>query len=369
MWKLYREKQKGGVTRFVIKRWNGAQPIRLPTNKYELIRNNEEELKKLVLRLNNTLPKGQRVRELIAINHAFISPDLLEEYRQLLLIQVPTRDRALTEFYYLVTYFLNFFINDMRLANPLEWHIHHKTVWAQYLASKKVPKSASAKKTIVSAANRFMIFLHEKRPTEVPPLKFVPLTKAKYKELEARRKMSGDARQRKYIPDSDVQTIRKNLTDELMPFFELALNYGLRRSETLGLKPEDVRRGYLSLERQLVAYKPLNVVYGPLKGREYRKVPHWTCAPHDAIQWILSSYKQRVHPDTLSDRWALFMRTLRLEYDFHDLRHTWITNMIRKHNPRDVQMGAGHKNLQTTMGYLHDDRNMDDEVYEPKKAS
>ena len=62
------------------------------------------------------------------------------------------------------------------------------------------------------------------------------------------------------------------------------------------------------------------------------------------------------------------MRELDYDYDFHDIRHTWITKAIRLPNvePRDVQLAAGHKNIETTMGcYLHDDRIFGDEPYVP----
>ena len=74
-----------------------------------------------------------------------------------------------------------------------------------------------------------------------------------------------------------------------------------------------------------------------------------------------------MHPDTLSDRWTELMEQLKLTYTLHDLRHTWITKSIRKKKvvPRDVQLAAGHKNIETTMGYLHDDREFDDDIYVP----
>ena len=53
------------------------------------------------------------------------------------------------------------------------------------------------------------------------------------------------------------------------------------------------------------------------------------------------------------------MEMLHFDYTFHDLRHTCITKMMRLQVPRDVQLAAGDKNIQTTMQYMHDDRDLD----------
>lgn len=57
--------------------------------------------------------------------------------------------------------------------------------------------------------------------------------------------------------------------------------------------------------------------------------------------------------------WRDLMTALGYTYDFHDLRHSFITRAIREKNSRDVQLAAGHKHLMTTMGYAHDDRDQD----------
>ena len=60
------------------------------------------------------------------------------------------------------------------------------------------------------------------------------------------------------------------------------------------------------------------------------------------------------------------MRKLKFTYDFHALRHTFITKALGAgHTARDVQLAAGHKNIETTMRYAHDHRTMDDEIFTP----
>lgn len=365
-WSLHSEKQKGTL-RAVIRRW-GRLPTgeykmeRLKTDQYAHLRDHPLELKKYVIRLNQQIKPEERTKAKVEIKHAFISPDLLDDYKDFLITQIPTKSRALVEHQYLIKYFLHFFIGALDISDPLEWHRRQKTEWAKFLLSEKAPAAATTKKEIVAAANRFMEWLHERRPNEVPPLKFKPLTTAIYKKVEAEREMNGETHHPRAIKLPDWESISKHLPATIAPFVNLAYHYGLRRSETLGVKPGDTKKTYLSVERQLVALNQ----YEPLKGREARKVPHWFSEARNVYSWIDEAQTLLLHPDTLTDRWNVLMEGLKLTYTFHDLRHSFITRAISAHPPRDVQLAAGHKNIETTMRYSHDNRNLDNEEFMPE---
>ena len=367
-WKLVQQKQNG-TERWVIWRTvrlpdQTRKLERLPVEVFKSIRDNETELKKLVIRLNESVKKEDRAREIIEIRHAYIDQALLDDYLDYLTTQIPSKGKATTLYHYTVTYFLDFFINELKLNDPLEWHQVHKTKWAKFLTSKDVPGAADTKKKIVAGANRFISWLHDRRPKEVPPLEFKPLTKAKYKEIEAQRKLKGEITDRKIIKDVDLDRILKE-AGLLTPLIRLGEKYGLRRSEIMGLTPKDVRKGYLSVERQLIAFTDGQPVYGPLKGRDIRQVPHWFCTPAEGYNLISQGVTILMHPDTFTDRWNELMNRLHLDYDIHDLRHTFITKAIRVHKARDVQLAVGHKNIETTMQYAHDDRELEDEEFIP----
>jgi integrase len=369
-WTLNYQTQRGNVKRFAIWRYvrlpDGARKLeRLPVEKYRLIRNDESELKKLCVRLNDQVSREDRSRKVVEIKHAFIDVSLLDDYREYLLAQIPSKFKATTNYFGLTKYFLNFFINQLHMNDPLEWHMVHETKWAKYLDSKEVPQSAGAKKEIVAAANRFMAWLHKRRPAEVPPLVFKPLSAAKYKEIEARRRMNGEMKVRGFINEEHWKLILKNAPDEIAPFIQLAYGYGLRRSECMGLTLDDVRTGHLAIERQLVAFPDGTPKYGPLKGREFRKCPHWFSSPTQTYKLVNDALTRFMHPDTLTDRWNALMLKLKLPYDFHDLRHTWVTRALHGRDSRDVQLAAGHKNITTTMKYAHDDRTFDDKKFVP----
>jgi integrase len=369
-WVLHKETQRG-KTRFVIRRWvvvNGKGTTeRLPVKQYRSIRDDESELKLFVIRLNER-SKEIRTKDAVVIKHAFISPALLDSYRDFLLAQIPTRAKALAEYQYLVKYFLGFFISRKNLPDPLQWHKIHKTDWASYLESKEVPPATGTKKQIIQAANKFIRWLHDQRPQECPPLVFEPFSRAKFRAIEAQRRLSGEVEEGRYISEEDWDTICNALSGRLRGFVLLAYSYGLRIGETLGIALQDVKQGYLSIERQLLRIPDGEPVYGPLKGRDPRKVPHWCCSPNEVYTWVSAIESSRMHKDTLGRLWGKLMEDLGLAYEFHDLRHTWITRMLRVQNSRDVQLAAGHRSIETTMGYAHDDRVMDDEVFTPKKS-
>jgi integrase len=351
-WSLFKEGQV-----WVIRRWEGGRYKRLPVKRYRGIRDDYEKLSEFVKRLNAPID----VKEAVDYKHAFISPKLLDDYRDFLLAQIPTRKDALCEYAYLKEYFLDFFIGKLNLKNPLDWHKTHKTKWSTFLMGHADIPAPATKRKVVMAANRFMGWLHQQRPEDTPSLHFEPISKATYKKLEAQRLLDGEAKERTFIPDAHWDKIKKGLPQAIAPFALLSYHYGLRRAESLGFKQGDVKKGYLSVERQLMSLNE----HAPLKGRLARKVPHWSATAAQAYGWTVQSFALTIHPDTLSDRWAEYMKGLDFKYDFHDLRHTWITRMMRKQHHRDVQLAAGHVNIETTMGYAHDDRAQDDEEFRP----
>lgn len=351
---------------------------RLPVKAFEHLRDNPEEMKKLVIRMNDRIPADMRAREAIKLRHAYIDNDLLDEYLSKLLVEIPTERNARTEFYYLQKYFLNFFINKLGARDPLKWK-QNETKWAQALLNNfQDPEdrqklallvegrrlSSKVLRTTVYQANRFMAFVHDRRPDVCPPIEFTPLSRAVYRKLDATRKLDKSTKDRKPVTDADWKIIVENLPDDIKSPIMICYHFGVRRAEALGLQPSDVLRGALHVARQLVRVPDKKRLYGPLKGRELRDVPYWFCGPGDAYEWISSL--PTIHPDTFTDRWNILMDKLGLDYDIHDLRHTWCTKAGRIIKlPRELQLAAGHKDLRTTMKYMKDDSSVDRTVWVP----
>jgi integrase len=356
-WRVFKE---GG--RATVRRWHAGKFERLALVQYRHVRDSEGELKDFVHRLNAAL----RVPELVAFKHAFISPALLEEYLEHLLAQIPTESVARTQFQYLRDYALNFFIGRLNLANPLDWHRVHKTKWALYLTNDPdVPEAARTKRQIVFALNHFIEWLHERRPTEMPALKFVPLTRAMLRAIESRRIREGRARRPRPIPPETWKAILKRIDKRVHPVLQLCYYFGLRRSEAMGLRLEDVGEEWLFIDRQKGRRAGRDA---DLKGRESRRVPYWYATPEQAYRWIQALPK--LHQDTVSDIWQDSLKGMpELKgYTIHCIRHTWITRAMAEKPAREVQLAAGHKDISVTMKYAHDHRPVNNKRWSPKAA-
>lgn len=399
-WTLLKEKQKG-VDKLVIRRWvtlpdGKALNERYPTSFYSTLSGNPEELKKLVLRLNNDVNDKLKRKKKIILQHAYIDPELLKSYHEHLSTRVPSKQGVSKEYGYLFKYFLNFFISRMNLESPLEWHLNqHAWCWAllnQFPIDKKeealryriwegdhVPSGGTIKE-IVQAANRFMIWLHQRRPLDTNALLFDPVSKAQFKTLAATRERLELDDDGVYIPDEDWNEIKKNLPDEIVPFVMLAYHYGLRRGETLGALEEDVLEDCLLVKRQISGITKSEEKrgarsgiprYANVKGKMKRSVPHWFATPDETFEWITSAFENKylVHRDTLSKRWNAVMDALNMDYGIHDLRHTFTTNAVMRFTIAEVMLAAGHQNIETTMRYFHDSRKLSQKRFVPKKKN
>jgi integrase len=357
LWYVCKENTRYTVRKTVTDSDGTKHQVRLDRDLYRAIEKDKAEITAFVVRLNAKENPGQKVRELQITENAFISVALIEKFEAHLKESIPSENYVSGIMGRVRNHFLRFFMNDLKLNDPNEWHRVHKEKWSKYL----------------NAANRFIDWLSERRP-DVPKLVFEPISKAKFSTLKAEHDADETNIKPCMIEDSDWKRIKQSLPEDIAPFIHLGYAYGLRRAEILGLELKDIRVNHLSVERQLselerdstgaVTDKKTRI----LKGKTMRKVPHWTCKPDLAYQWIESAIEFRIMPDTLTQKWSDYMRTLKLTYTLHDMRHTWVTKMLRDHLPRDVQLAAGHKNIETTMGYAHDDRDLDEQVFKPKKA-
>lgn len=206
-WILTQDGEKHSIRRWIYLP-NGKKSFeRFSAKRYEHIRELLKELQDYVVRLNGFDPKVERLKTKVSFKHAFISDALLTEYAETYLAaHIPNRKDAKTLFGYLKGYALNFFISQMHLASPLEWHRHQHT-WGKYLLNRDEKGmdpalrifqpgeifSAKVLRYTVSELNRFMN-LHLKRPDEIPLLTFDPISRAAYKKHDARRKMTSDVR-------------------------------------------------------------------------------------------------------------------------------------------------------------------------------
>lgn len=381
-WFIAKDGNKLVVRRHVYKADGTKGSERYPALKYAHL-STKRELEDFVIRLNGKDPTVERIKAKLSFKHAYISPELMDDYRENYLYQqIPTLKDAQSMYGYLDKYALNFFIEKLGLKNPLEWH-RHQNVWGRYLLNKgeletnklifepNEIKSAKLIRMTVNELNRFMKYLHLKRPDEVAALTFDPISKAAYKEHEARRKLDNNLRASKYIKADHWAKIEDYLEKNQVKwrfFVYLAKSYGLRRNEVLGLQLTDVRKAHIAVDRQFEKLIENEINYKPLKNRQPRKVPHWLITPGKAHSWINEIPNSILHPDTISAQFKELMSKLELpDYVFHDLRRTFITDAIKKGiEPEDLRLAAGHANIQTTYKfYVMDSRDLEDDIFIP----
>jgi integrase len=395
-WVLKKEKQRG-VERYIIRCWENGKPKRLPTEQYRRIRDDYEKLVEFVKRLNAPYELKMKVD----YKHAFINDALIEDYREYLETKITGDGLVGTEIHYLKAYFLHYFLTLKGIIDPSKW-IDLETKWITYLLKNpegpekfegrlKGIKAETTKRKVIAAANRFMHWLHKRRPEEIPLVKFETIGKAKFNAIKDQRRLDEETKEHVYIPKKDLDLILNKMPANLAPFVMMMLRYGLRLSEALGVQNGDVKKDHFFLQRQLKKVGKLQddgtrlgQKFGPPKGRKTRRIPHWFSTNAEAYKWVQEAQKYITDSRGLWERWRLHTEPRNLHhYTFHDLRHTWTTDAVRIEkvekdgnkttvtsiNPREVQLAAGHKNLSTTMGYLHDDRSLDDDAFIPDEVA
>jgi len=145
-----------------------------------------------------------------------------------------------------------------------------------------------------------------------------------------------------------------------------ALETGVRARELWAIKPQDIpaNENKIRIARQ---YLSLNK-FGPTKGRDNRFVPLSEGLKREINAWLSMNNNRanetifvgKTRKPVMHDRFTTWKFRIDLKESglrkirFHDLRHTALTMMVLKNvNIWIVQKIAGHKDIKTTMRYVH----------------
>lgn len=378
---------------------------RMPIDQYRRAASQgRSELEKFVARRNGRDLQAEAALQVDAYRRAHIDQNLIDLYlKDRLSLRVTSPKDQGTAMRYLRSYGLDFFVLRLEQPDVLEWH-RQRDLWKRYLLNSPTDKNLKdnlrilphgkllAKKVIlqiVHELNEFLAFMHDQRPEEVPPISIRPfrIKDALLKHHEATRLMLEEERATKYIPPNHMKRILDALerddlgeNDEnvrLFPwadFARIAYAYGLRRNEVLGLTTDAIYEDHLSVERQLITYHPEEAgrLYGPVKSRAARKVPHWNISPDELYDMVERIQEWMIHPDTITRKFVevtkeIFEGEVEDGYIPHDLRRSWITDMLRSNEAEDVRLAAGHGNLATTYKhYVKDTRTLTKKRFVPK---
>jgi integrase len=387
-----------GISRWYRDATTGKQKRqRLPTKYIRELVKGDEDARNLVLRLNGKDPKEEAARLRYQERVAWISPELLRAYESKVRNNYTSEKDFSTVMNYLHRYVLDFFVNRLNEPDVRMWKAR-QDLWGTYLLNKDVAEddphrilepgklfSKKVLKYIINEANRFLRFVHNQMPLEVPYIKLEPLDKMALVNADAKRiQVNGRKHPGVYIPPAKLTKIMKHLKEiaEAQPWAKAALiayYYGLRTAETVALETQNIKSGYLLVESQFVSWEfdeegeeDMQAVKHTrsVKDREQRKVPHWISKPKETYELVTSINKARFTAEWASDQFTELTRELFKDegiiYHLKDLRKTWVTNMLKKQNHEQVRLAAGHSDIKTTLGhYVEDGREMDDEIYLP----
>jgi integrase len=309
----------------------------LPAKQYSHL--SKEQLVNFVESLNKSNEdKHATSTRMFNYDTSFISKATMKAFEDLLRSRVTREKSVVTAVGALEKYVLKYFLVERKVANPNHWR-QLEDEWQVWLANKKI--SVAHRKRVIQNANKFLAFLF-KREICKERIVFEQVARRLEKEEGA-----AQTDRKKHISEVDWVKIKECISDDIKSHVQLAYYYGLRRAEVLGVKESDLFEECLAVNRQLsrVAPKPAFVT---LKSKESREVPHWLIGADACLELILNIESNIMHPDTLGDLFLREMQRLKLPFQFHDLRRTWIANAVKKHHWREVQKAAGHSDFKTT---------------------
>lgn len=398
-WKITSEGDRGFVILRYVRFKDDSNSIkeRFDRSLYDFQKGNKAKCEEVCRVLNYRLKSKIEAREAWMIRSDFIKvqgSELSMKFKAYMMAR-SANDRHSKQCVRLVEmHFLNYFYYEREkpLFDYLEWHsLKIQAEYIDYLMSKKseskrfgkpVALASKTIKAIIQYINHFFKFLHIESDGQIPELKFTfpSITNARYVEhTSKRRKELGikyTAPNKQYIDQDTFELIYVTAPVDIKSAIWIAYKFGLRRSEVLGLESTHNKKTYLKVEEQLLALKSdrdlnggrviLEKTKGPLKNRDEagRKVPHWYAKPSELYEHL--QRLEFMHPSGLTERWTALMDEMGLDYEFKHLRNAFCSNALRDMNkfkigPVEVQLAMGHHDLRTTMGYLRDFRELDDD--------
>jgi integrase len=153
----------------------------------------------------------------------------------------------------------------------------------------------------------------------------------------------------RFLDEDEIEKLLDACPNYLRHIVRCAILTGMRRGEVLSLKWEQVRNGFVYLNktktneaRQIPISEDLSELF-----REIRKDKHLTS------KHVFTYLGERVKETKRSFKTAL-KRAGIVDFRFHDLRHTFASQVLLKGGSlKDIQELLGHKDISMTMRYAH----------------
>jgi len=179
------------------------------------------------------------------------------------------------------------------------------------------------------------------------------ISEERLKSIRKVKLLKGETKRLRYLTQEEIQKLLNACDGHLYPIVFTALNTGMRKSEILNLKWQniDLKNGLILLDKT--------------KNDERREIPM-----NDSLKALFGQlYTNRrldtdyvfVNPDTgrryydLKRSFATACRKAGIkDFHFHDLRHTFASHLVMSGvDLKSVQELLGHKSLTMTLRYAH----------------
>lgn len=234
-----------------------------------------------------------------------------------------------------------YFGEDTRLANikymDLETYRNH--------LMKKPTRHGSVR--AIASVNREMACLSHlfTKAVEWEMMEQNPFTKGKALTVKANNK-----RFRFLAEDEIYRLLDSCVNDHTSDIITTVLNTGMRRQEVLGLRWNQIRNGFIYLDktktdesRQIPINDDLAELFKHIRKRNQLK-----------FEYVFCSKKGKPFTQINQSFHASLKRAGIEDFRFHDLRHTFASHFImRGGSIKDLQEVLGHKSLTMTMRYAH----------------
>ena len=154
----------------------------------------------------------------------------------------------------------------------------------------------------------------------------------------------------RYLKPEEVEVLLKTCASHLRPIVVTALNTGMRKSEILNLKWQEVDMGNRKITVANAKNNEKRVI--PINNTLYQEISALTRNPE--CEHVFLGKDGLPAGDIKKAFLGALKRAKITDFRFHDLRHTFGSQMVMQGvDIRTVQQVMGHKTIKMTMRYSH----------------
>jgi integrase len=175
------------------------------------------------------------------------------------------------------------------------------------------------------------------------------MEKSPFEHKQSLRLKENNKRMR-FLNEGEISSLLSVCAPHLKPIVETAILTGMRRGEILSLKWDQIRGGFIYLEktktneaRQIPVSDSLEAVFKDIRHKDGLRYEH-----------VFTFRGQPIERDLHVGFGAALKRAGLVGFHFHDLRHTFASQLILNGGSlKDVQEILGHKSMTMTLRYAH----------------